>query len=170
MFQRMIDQIHRGCQDFADVYIDDVGFYSVTWEEHLSDLREVFTWSKTAELTVKLKKCQFGKKKMPLLGHIVGGGCIKPDPQKLETVRDYPQPTTKTEVRAFMDWRGAIEDFVPDYATTAAPLTSLIRKKLPDSITRNECCNQAFEILKSKLVNAPVLKTPDTSGSKRCLS
>lgn len=111
MFQRMIDQIHRGCQDFADVYIDDVGFYSVTWEEHLSDLREVFTWSKTAELTVKLKKCQFGKKKMPLLGHIVGGGCIKPDPQKLETVRDYPQPTTKTEVRAFIGLAGCYRRF-----------------------------------------------------------
>ena len=83
-FQRMMDRVLRGCEEYADAYIDDVGVYSRSWEEHLLHLREVLQRLKDAGLTVKLKKCQFGRGEVSLLGHVVGRGQIKPDPKKLQ--------------------------------------------------------------------------------------
>jgi len=37
---------------------------------------------------------------------VIGGGIVKPDPQKLEAVRNYPVPTTKKEVRPFLGLSG----------------------------------------------------------------
>ena len=40
------------------------------------------------------------------LGHIVGGGNVKPDPGKKEAVRQFSIPQTKKQVRAFLGLAG----------------------------------------------------------------
>lgn len=101
-FQRMMDDVLRDCQEFTRAYIDDVIVYSSTWEEHLEHLRQVFTCLRRANLSLKLKKCQFGLKQVEYLGHVIGGGVILPNPKKLEAVLHYKHPETKTEVKSFL--------------------------------------------------------------------
>ena len=36
------------------------------------------------------------------LGHVVGRDGIKPDPEKIEKVKNYPVPTNLTELRAVL--------------------------------------------------------------------
>ena len=79
-YQRMINHILSGCQDFARAYIDDIVVYNRSWEEHFNHLRQVFTRLQWTGLTVKIKKCQFGRPKVQYLGHLVGGGDLEPDP------------------------------------------------------------------------------------------
>ena len=98
----MINHVLSGCQNFARAYIDDIVVYSRSWEEHLDHLRQVFAHLQGAGLTVKIKKCQFGRPKVPYLGHMVGGGDLEPDPGKVQGVKEYPQPETKKDVRAFL--------------------------------------------------------------------
>lgn len=59
-FQRMVDKLLNGMQDYAGAYIDDVVVYSESWKDQLRHLREVLESLKQAGLTVKLRKCQFG--------------------------------------------------------------------------------------------------------------
>ena len=102
-FQRMMNDVLRECFDFCQVYIDDVAVYSTTWEEHVEHLRRVFTCLREANLTLKMAKCQFGRRQVEYLGYVVGNGKVLPNPKKIEAVLHYQQPVMKTDVKAFQE-------------------------------------------------------------------
>jgi len=102
----MINHVLRDCWSFARAYIDDIVVFSRSWEEHLTYLHRVLECLQKAQLTVNMAKCQFGKSEVHYLGHVIGGGTVKPDPQKVEAVNNYPVPVTKKEVRAFLGLSG----------------------------------------------------------------
>ena len=160
-FQRMINHALRNCWPFARAYIDDIVIFSRSWEEHLVHLREVFTCLQTAKLTIKVSKCQFGRKEVRYLGHVIGGGTVRPDPQKIEAVNNYPQPGSKKEVRAFLGLAGYYRRFVPHFATIAEPLTELTKGRNPDRVKWNERCEEAFHKLKELLSTPPILKVAE---------
>ena len=81
-FQRMINHTLRDCWQFARAYIDDIVIFSQSWEEHLTHLQKVFSCLQTAKLTINVSKCQFGRNEVRYLGHVIGGGTVRPDPQK----------------------------------------------------------------------------------------
>ena len=86
MFQRLMDSVICGQHLFARAYLDDIVVFS---RSHLSHLKEVFNRLQAAGLTVKLKKCQFGMEDCSYLGHQIGGGTMRPEEDKIITVRDY---------------------------------------------------------------------------------
>ena len=94
-FQRMINHVLRECWSFARAYLDDIVVFSSSWEEHLNHLCQVLECLQKAQLMVNMSKCQFGKSEVHYLGHVIGGGTVKPDPQKLEAVNNYPVPATE---------------------------------------------------------------------------
>ena len=59
------------------------------------------------------------------LGHVVGGGVVRPEPPKLEAVRTFPIPQTKKQVQTFLGLSGYYRKFIRDYAAVAVPLTDL---------------------------------------------
>ena len=71
-FQRMMDQVLRGTEGYAGVYLDDIIIFGNTWEEHLSNVKQVFQRLQDAGLTIKLKKCNFGVGQCTYLGHKIG--------------------------------------------------------------------------------------------------
>lgn len=87
-FQRLMDTILTGAEDFSAAYIDDVIIYSRTWKEHLDHLQAVFQRLRQAGLTLKQEKCQFAMATCSYLGHIVGNGQVQPEKSKrFETLR-----------------------------------------------------------------------------------
>ena len=52
--------------------------FSSSWEEHLDHLRKVLSCLQEANLTIKMSKCQFGRSEVQYLGHVIGGGKVKP--------------------------------------------------------------------------------------------
>ena len=93
-FQRLVDGVIRWLEDFSAAYLDDLIIYSTRWKEHLHQLRAVFGHLRDAGLTAKPRKCQFGMSHCVYLGHVVGGGVVRPEPPKLEAVRTLPIPQT----------------------------------------------------------------------------
>ena len=63
-----------------------------------------------------------------LLGHIIGRGCLRPDPSKLEAIQKLAPPTTTRELKAFLGLTGFYHRMVKDYAKPASVLTKLLRK------------------------------------------
>ena len=162
-FQRMMDLVVDGMQDFAAAYLDDLVVYSDSWEDHLEHLKMMLQKLREAGLTVKPRKCQFGMDHCVYLGHVVGGGKIQPEASKIDVVDSFVVPTTKKQVRAFLGLTGYYRKFIPNYASVAAPLTDLTKKTAPNNVCWNQQCDKAFKELKRLLCTSPVLRNPDFS-------
>lgn len=106
-------------------------------------------------------KCRFGGNRVLYLGHLIGSGELKPDPRKVQAVRDYPQPKTKKDVRAFLGLVVYYCRFIPQFASVAAPLSDLTRKGQPQLINWTEIQETAFKALKHSLMETPLLLVAD---------
>ena len=95
------------------------------------------------------------------LGYHVGGGLVQVDRAKVEAVETFAVPNTKKDVRSFLGLAGYYSKFIPNYASTAAPLTDLTRKNSPAHVHWTGECSLAFGKLKTALSTAPVLQAPD---------
>ena len=160
-FQRLMDQVLRDCQEFACAYIDDICIYSQSWEDHVFHLQSVFQRLLDAGLTVKPGKCKVAKQRVEYLGHIIGNCTITPMQDKVQAVQEFPRPITKKNVRAFLGLTGYYRKFIPNYAQIAKPLNDLTKKQASNTVVWNQGCETAFLKLKSCLISAPILVTPD---------
>src|SRR5690606_40711455 len=58
------------------------------------------------QLFAKLSKCRFWKREVGFLGHRVSDQGVAVDPKKIATIRDWPRPTSVTEIRSFLGLAG----------------------------------------------------------------
>ena len=159
-FQRLMDLVLAGLNWVeCMVYIDDIIIYSETWEEHLERVEHVLQRLREFNVVAKLDKCQFGRSNLPYLGHIVTPEGIKTDPDKVKTVQEIKNPTTVTEVRAFLGVCSYYRKFIKDFADIAEPLLQLLKKRAK-FVWTDECSN-AVTIFKQSLMQAPLLQRPD---------
>ena len=159
-FQRLVHEVLKGIT-FAFGYLDDILIFSPDNKTHLEHLEVVFQRLREADLKLKASKCNFFKKHIQYLGHLVSGEGIEPLPEKLEAVRKMPPPTTPKEIRQFLGLVGYYRKFVPKFADIARPLTNLTKLDVPYEWTNR--CQEAFEFLKQMLLKEPILKYPDPS-------
>jgi hypothetical protein len=160
-FQRLMDQVLRGCEEWSAAYLDDVVIYSTTWEDHLLHLEKTLSKIQEAGLILNVAKCEWAKSETNYLGYHLGNGELRPQVDKVEAVRRSPRPRTKKEVRSFLGLVGWYRRFIPNFSTTAVPLTNLLCKSVKNPITWTEECESAFNILKTQMCSWPVLKSPD---------
>lgn len=110
-------------------YLDDIIIVSVTFEEHIKLLGEVFKILKDTNLTINLKKCEFFKKSVKFLGHIVGNNSLKTDPEKVSAMVNFPRPATTTEVKRFVGLCSWYRRFIKDFSTLVSPINDLLKGK-----------------------------------------
>lgn len=151
-------------EDFVFGYVDDLILVSRDFDSHLRLLRKVRDRLRDAGLTVNLKKCEFCKSELKYLGYIVNEHGLQTDPKKLESISDYPTPTTAKSLRAFIGMCSYYRRFVENFSSIIAPMTALIgKKKGRDTIEWNNEANISFVNLKKALLNSPLMACPDFS-------
>ena len=143
------------------VYLHDILIFSNNPEEHLQHLEQVLKLLQKQKLYCKLKKCEFNKPELRFVGHIVGADGIRPDPDKIAAVKDWPTPHDIHELRQFLGFTNYFRKFLQTYSQRTAPLTHLLRKNVPYEWTN--ICHESFEQLKQDLTSAPILSSPDTT-------
>ena len=114
-FQRLMNKVIKGLP-FAFVYLDDVLIHSPDIETHLEHIRILFQRLREADLKLKDSKCNYFKTHVQYLGHLVSGKGIKPLPEKLESVKRMPAPTTPKEIKQFLELVGYYRKFIPRFA------------------------------------------------------
>ncbi|GKE98761.1 putative reverse transcriptase domain-containing protein, partial [Tanacetum coccineum] len=83
---------------------------------------------------------------------------IHVDPAKIEAVKNWAYPTTPTEIRQFLGLAGYYRRFIKDFSKIAKPLTELTQKN--KKYIWGEDQESAFQLLKQKLCEAPILALP----------
>lgn len=159
-FQRLMNQVLAPVLGkSALVYLDDIIIYSKNANEHLEHLNNVLELISTAGLKISPGKCEFLKNELKYLGHVVSHEGIKVDPDKVTAIREMKPPNTVRGVRGFMGMASYYRKFVPNFSALAAPLTELTKKN--KRFVWTEKHQEAFQVLKDKLMMAPVLQYPD---------
>ena len=104
-------------------YLNDIIIFSDTEEEHLAHIKEIFKRLEAADLKMKRSKCDFFKKHIHYLGHLISADEIRPLKDKLDTIHDMPAPHNSEEVKQFLGLVGYYRKFVPQFADLSRPLT-----------------------------------------------
>lgn len=159
-FQRVMDNIlreHIGVRCL--VYMDDIIVFSTSLQEHLTNLKLIFDTLKKYNMKVQLDKSEFLHKEVAFLGHIVTQEGVKPNPQKVETIKKWPIPKTEKDLRAFLGILGYYRKFIKDFARIAKPLTQQLRKG--EHIEHTNEFIDAFNRCKNILTSSQILIYPE---------
>ena len=165
-FQRLMESclgdLHLNC---CIIYLDNVIIFSKTPEEHIQQIEAVFKKISDAGLKLKPSKCEFFKKRIHYLGHIVSDKGIETDPRKIEAIVQWPGPRTVHEVRKFLGFTNYYRKFVYKYAQIARPMNKLISgenaKKKHKKVEWGDDQEQSFTQLKEACTKTPVLAYAD---------
>ncbi len=144
-------------------FMDDILIATETWEQHMEALHAVLQRLEEANLSAKPSKCFIGFRQLTYLGHGIGNGKRWPEDANVQKVKDAKPPTTKKELRSYLGLCGFYRAYVPSYATIAFPLTEKTKKREPERVKWNSDCQAAFEELKQKLIQKPIIRMPDHS-------
>ena len=141
------------------VFIDDILIYSRTKEEHEEHLRLALEKLREHQLYAKFSKCEFWLSEVKFLGHVISAGGVAVDPSNVESVTNWKQPKTVSEIRSFLGLAGYYRRFIENFSKIAKPMTRLLQKDV--KYKWSEECEQSFQELKNRLISAPILILPD---------
>ena len=158
-FMRAMHLTLKGlCWSDCLVYLDDIIIFGRTLQEHRERLSLVLSRLSEAGLKINPKKCKFLSEQVVVLDHVVTCDGISTDPEKVRVIKEWPVPENESQLKAFLGTAGYYREFVPNYAHIASPLHSASQKG--DRFRWSAECEEAFQAIKRKLMNAPILAFP----------
>ena len=168
-FQRSMDQVLHGISS-PYACINNLLIASTTPEEHLRHLRTVFERLTKYGIVINPNKCLFGVNELDFLGHHIDHNGITPLQDKVQAVRDFPQPDSQRKLRHFIGLVNFYHRFLPHCAKLMQPLHALLSSSKPKSqtLTRNDTALASFNATKEALANATLLCYPK-SDAPTCL-
>ncbi|KAL1130113.1 hypothetical protein AAG570_013052 [Ranatra chinensis] len=135
-FQKMIDEFLVGLsEDFIQAYMDDLIIFSKTLKEHENHLEVRF------------------------MGHIVSEQGTRPDPGKVQAVKELPEPTNLKGLRSFLGMVNFYRRFIKGLADKVEPMTKLLKKNTKFHF--DDKAREAFNWCKNALSTVPILQFPD---------
>ncbi|UYV68821.1 hypothetical protein LAZ67_6001031 [Cordylochernes scorpioides] len=136
-------------------YLDDVIIPAKDWREMIERLREVLERIRSAKLTLKPSKCEFGRREVEFLGYVISTGGLKPGPRKIKAIEEFPEPKNVHDIRRFLRLTNFFRRFVKDFARKAEPLSRLTKKGTQFEWKEEQ--RKSFGGLRNDLVEYPVL-------------
>ena len=104
-------------------YLDDVIVQSHTFSQHLTNLDHVLAAHVHTGLKLQPSKCHLFQEETQYFGHLVSEKGIRPVPEYVQVVKEWPLPTNRTEVRAFLGKISYYRRFIPNFAAKARDWT-----------------------------------------------
>ncbi|GKA78166.1 DNA-directed DNA polymerase [Tanacetum coccineum] len=112
-----------------------------------------------ANFVLNWEKCHFMVKEGIILGHKISMSRIEVDRAKVDVIAKLPYPITVKGVISFLGHAGFYRRFIQDFSKISRPMTHLLAKETPFVFSKE--CVEAFNALKRKLTEAPILVAPD---------
>ena len=103
-------------------HLDGCIIFLKTVEQHLERLRQVFGRFRSANIKINPVNCEFLRKRVPFLGHIISKNCLKADLEKAAAVNKFPIPTGLTEIKSFLGLCAHHPSYVKNLIDMTRPL------------------------------------------------
>nr|GEV08116.1 reverse transcriptase domain-containing protein [Tanacetum cinerariifolium] len=140
-------------------FMDDFSVFGNSFGTCLSHLEKMLKQCEDTNLCLNLEKSHFMVKEGIVLGHKISKNGIKVDKAKVDVIAKPPYPTTVKGVWSFLGHAGFYHRFIQDFSKIAWPMTRLLEKDTPFIFSKE--CIEAFQSLKKKLTEAPILVAPN---------
>ena len=154
IFQRVMETLLQGIAGVC-VYLDDILVTEKSETEHLHNLTQVLNRLQTAGMRLKQQKCAFMLPSVSYLGHVISAEGLRTEESKVKAVVDAPEPKNVAELRSFLGLVNYYGKFLPDLATTLAPLYKLLRQTMTWRWGTQQ--SKAFQAVKALLQSDRVL-------------
>ena len=167
VFQRFMNNIfdeilYRG----IIVYLDDILVYATTPEQLEERTKLALKILEANKLYGNAEKTDWNLQKIEYLGIMVSENGIEMDVHKIDAIREWPTPKNLKEVQSFMGFCNFYRRFIENYSKIGRALFDLTKKenkyKKGDRFW-NEKAQRAFENLKAKFEESPLLLHADQS-------
>ncbi|GJW30011.1 reverse transcriptase domain-containing protein [Tanacetum coccineum] len=155
----MMAIFHDMIEETMEVFMDDFSVFGDSFSSCLSHLDKMLKRCEDTNLVLNWEKCHFMVKEGIVLGHKISKSGIEVDKAKVDVIAKLPHPTSVKGVRSFLGHAGFYRRFIQDFSKIARPMTHLLEKET--SFIFSKECIEAFNILKKKLTEAPILVAPD---------
>ncbi|GJY82996.1 reverse transcriptase domain-containing protein [Tanacetum coccineum] len=159
-FQRcMMAIFHDMIEETMEVFMDDFSVFGDSFSSCLSHLDKMLKRCEDTNLVLNWEKCHFMVKEGIVLGHKISKSGIEVDKAKVDIIAKLPHSTSVKGIRSFLGHAGFYRRFIQDFSKIARPMTHLLEKDTPFFFSKE--CIEAFNDLKKKLTEAPILVAPD---------
>ena len=153
-FVRNLQLVLEPLKDIVTSYVDDMAVGSNSFDSHLKEMEKYFKIIRESGLSLSLKKSNFVKSEVKFVGHLVGSGQHRVDPDRTKAMLELRSPKTKKEVRQIMGFFSFFRDYIPDLAGIAKPITDLTAKHVPNHVPWGFKQQQALDKIKDLLKTA----------------
>jgi RNase H-like domain found in reverse transcriptase/Integrase zinc binding domain/Integrase core domain len=113
---------------------------------------------KEAGLKAKISKCQFAQTSVTFLGHIISADGVRPNPEKVKSIVDFPSPKNADEIKVVLGMFGYYRKYIKNYGDVAHPMVKLLKKGIEFKWTSEQ--EESFQKLKQRLLEPPILGYP----------
>nr|GEX31122.1 reverse transcriptase domain-containing protein [Tanacetum cinerariifolium] len=160
MFQRcMMAIFHDMIGKTIEVFMDNFSVFGNSLQSCLSHFEKMLKRCEDTNLCLNWEKSYFLVKEGIVFGHKISKEGIEVDKAKVDVITKLPHPTTVKGIRSFLGHAGFYRRFIKDFSKLARPMTRLLEKDTPFIFSKE--CVEAFQTLKRKLIEAPILIAPD---------
>nr|GEW14496.1 reverse transcriptase domain-containing protein [Tanacetum cinerariifolium] len=159
-FQRcMMAIFHDMIEKTMEVFMDGFLVFENSFQTCLSHLEKMLKRCEDTNLCLNWEKSHFMVKQGIVLDHKISKNGIEVDKAKVDFIDKLPHPTTVKGIRSFLGHAGFYQRFNQDFSKIARPMTRLLKKDTPFYFSKE--CVKAFQTLKRKLTEAPIVIAPE---------
>ena len=143
------------------VIVDDILVWGTTVEEHNRRLQNALQRARELNLKLNKEKSKIQTSELSYIGHLLTRDGVKPDPQKVNAIKEINTPEDKKELQRFMGMVNYLAKFIPNLSNVTVPLRELLKK---DTAWHWEEIHQkAFEEIKRRVTAENLLQYYDVS-------
>ena len=135
-------------EEVMEIFMDDFSVYGSSFEDCLKNLETVLQRCQDKNLALNWEKCHFMVTEGIVLGHKI-----------YVVIKTLMSPTTMKGIRSFLGHTGFYRRFIKYFSKISRPLCRLLEKYA--NFDFDESCRSTFEEIKSRLISAPIMLTPD---------
>ena len=149
------------------IFMDDFLVYGSCFENCLENLETVLQRCQDKNLALNWEKCHFMVTESIVLGHKISTAGLEVNQAKVVVIKTLMPPTTVKGIRSFLGHVGFYRRFIKNFSKISRPLYRLLEKDA--NFDFNESCIYEFDEIKSRLVTAPIMLTPDWNNDYEIL-
>ncbi|XP_032218641.2 uncharacterized protein K02A2.6-like [Nematostella vectensis] len=167
-FQRRLDNALQGIDGVMPIFDDILIFGAGDTEaeaiaDHDAKLRALLQRCREKGVKLNREKLKLRCSEVDFMVHVISSDGLKPDPAKLQGIKEMPPPTCKQNVKRLLGMVNYLQRFAPNLSEVTTPLRDL--PKEDNSFQWDSVQERSFEEVKKRISETPVLKFFDPTDS-----